>query len=415
MDFNTYIEEKTASKTKKGQISIPVEIKKRWTTRIVANEYEGATGAAFYLDRYGKSIGAPKVINLALCAQVNGDDDMAMAFWAKAYELETGKLPVVEDAETKKVIEAVPVVGVVEKVDGLPDYLQPGSVITMQAVDAGHGREYYAKSPYYIGQPKRDGKRLVIIKTTDKVFYQSRSTKLQARPSAEMEECLMQIGGTYILDGELWYEAFDGSEHRTQPQAETHCKNIGQEGYQVHQVYTIFKALFDDEDLTRRTEEKRITSGEYYGALLKQAGGDMFETIFTAYSEEEKIALIETQQEEGREGEIWIRTATPYVGGKAKHKEPMVRTKYLDETACYCVGLTPTTADGFAFGAMLLDANPDGPGDLGKVGTGFTKQERKFYASRFAQDGSFPVLIEHQGRTENGKLWHARLAKKQPS
>ncbi|MGB3641067.1 MAG: hypothetical protein WBA39_26335 [Rivularia sp. (in: cyanobacteria)] len=44
----------------------------------------------------------------------------------------------------------------------------------MQAVNAPRERSYYINSPEYWGQPKRDGSRLIVIATWDKVYYQSR-------------------------------------------------------------------------------------------------------------------------------------------------------------------------------------------------------------------------------------------------
>ncbi len=56
----------------------------------------------------------------------------------------------------------------------LPSHLRPGCIKTMQAVNAPWERSYYINSPEYWGQPKRDGSRLIVIATWDKVYYQSR-------------------------------------------------------------------------------------------------------------------------------------------------------------------------------------------------------------------------------------------------
>ncbi|MGB3761015.1 MAG: hypothetical protein WBA07_32365 [Rivularia sp. (in: cyanobacteria)] len=61
-----------------------------------------------------------------------------------------------------------------DRISELRSYLQPGCIQTMQAVDAPMGRSCYINSPDYWGQAKRDGSRLIVIATPDKVYYQSR-------------------------------------------------------------------------------------------------------------------------------------------------------------------------------------------------------------------------------------------------
>ena len=61
-----------------------------------------------------------------------------------------------------------------DNITELPSHLLPGCIKTMQAVNAPRERSYYINSPEYWGQPKRDGSRLIVIATWDKVYYQSR-------------------------------------------------------------------------------------------------------------------------------------------------------------------------------------------------------------------------------------------------
>ncbi len=75
----------------------------------------------------------------------------------------------------------------------------------------GKTRSFYVNSPFYWGQPKRDGKKLVVIAvkaaqmdgTYANVFYQSRSTKLTDRPdnrfNAMIEEATETLG-SFILE-----------------------------------------------------------------------------------------------------------------------------------------------------------------------------------------------------------------------
>lgn len=68
------------------------EIAERWQTRIVANGLHdmGLKGVDKYLMSFGIGIGASKCVQFALQAEREGYEEMAIGFWLKAYELETG-------------------------------------------------------------------------------------------------------------------------------------------------------------------------------------------------------------------------------------------------------------------------------------------------------------------------------------
>ncbi len=134
------------------------------------------------------------------------------------------------------------------------------------------------------------------------------------------------------------------------------------------------------------------------------------ELVPTAHSTAAKRALCIKQVAEGREGEVWIRTNATYLGGKADG-EAIVRTKYLTETEVVVTGLTPTTVAGRAFGAIdVAEVQPDGSlRPVGSVGTGFSQVDARDLKQRFAA-GRLVITVIHQGRTENGQLWHVRFA-----
>jgi ATP-dependent DNA ligase len=80
-----------------------------------------------------------------------------------------------------------------------------------------------------------------------------------------------------------------------------------------------------------------------------------------------------------------------------------VRTKYLEETEVVITALTPTTVKDRRFAAIKV-SEPGSDGVLhpvGKVGTGFSHDQDLSVGQR--------ILVRHQGRTENGMLWHARF------
>jgi hypothetical protein len=76
--------------TKKTPKKVNAEAEERWQGRIVANgwDQQGEDGAQQYLSVYGKSIGAPKCINLAFAALAHGCPEVADGFFKKAAQLE---------------------------------------------------------------------------------------------------------------------------------------------------------------------------------------------------------------------------------------------------------------------------------------------------------------------------------------
>jgi len=86
VSFEKYIENSR-------KMRVRPEINERWLTRIVPNDLQrnGREGAENYLAVYGRGIMAPKLIQLALKAEMEGYPEMALGFWLKAYELDTGE------------------------------------------------------------------------------------------------------------------------------------------------------------------------------------------------------------------------------------------------------------------------------------------------------------------------------------
>lgn len=396
MDFQTYVNKHRGGKLKS-------DILERWQNRVVAQGLDrmGASGAEIYLERYGKGIAAPKVIALAQVAEANGEHEMAEAFWAKAFYLEFGTRPsgVISQA-AQNVTEKKP-----EKVylPQFPAHLQPGALVTMQPVDAEESREFYINSERFIGQPKRDGQRLVIFKMGEHVYYQARSLALKPKPSTAIEMALTSIGGSFILDGEIWYKSVSGGEHRTSAQAATQNAQDGEPTAPIPAIYTVFKALWHEQmDLTREVEYVRI------GAALdiwNKISSPFIEMIPVYDGADQKRQLVEKQKNERREGEIWVDRHCQYIGGK---NGSIYRTKYIFPYLVWVTGLTPTTAEGRLFGAIEVSADKDGKQPMGSVGTGFDYSDQVKIAEQF-KSGPFQIIVEAQGLTETGKLWLPRL------
>ncbi len=399
------------------------EIRSRWASRIIARglHLQGQAGAQAYLRDYGKGISTAKVVALAIQAEVEDCDDMARGFWAEAFELETGQPANQITTPTTSPPQLSPLSrSSTPAFPGLPAHLQPGSIITMQPVDAARIRQDYINDPDYLGQPKRDGSRIVVIASPEQVAYQSRSTSILTSPSVSFDGAFRraaEVRGPFVLDGELVFLDRSCGEHRTGSQAAQANATNGCPDAPVLVRICIFKALFaNGRDLTRANEEARINAAGPIAALaqsvLIKAGVRDYdiEQVPSAFTTAQKKGLVEKQRAEGREGEIWVRWSTTYIGGKTGG-EVIVRTKYLEETEVVITGLTPTTVKGRPFGAIEVAARyPDGSlRPVGKVGTGFDASDAAELATLVARHPEgLRIIVRHQGRTETGMLWHAR-------
>jgi ATP dependent DNA ligase domain len=414
MNINEYIASKQNAIKR-----IPSEIRERWNNRVVKNSWHlmGVDGANQYLANYGNGISATKAISLAICAESEGYAEVALGFWTRAFEIETGVIPTTpRQAKMRKPQAAISDATTTPEwktrifVPELPSHLQPESIVTMQAVDAPFERSHYINSDLYWGQPKRDGSRRVIIATSEKVYYQSRSTNLKGQPNHDIQQALLDATckiGTFVIDGELYYRSLTGSEHRTAPQAIAANVAAGVDTPGIA-IYAIFKALwYAGCDLTSATEAERIKAGEEIGKHLPE----FFEVIPTARSQSEKLALAAQQIAENREGEIWVLSNCHYVGGKDNNSQAMLRTKYVLELDLVITDLSLTKSAGRPFGAIKVAQEVNGKlVSLGSVGTGFSQADMEQIAQRHAaKPGTVKITVRSQGLTETGKLWHGRF------
>jgi hypothetical protein len=303
-----------------------------------------------------------------------------------------------------------------------PAHLRPGTLVTMQPVDAAHNRSWYIGHLGYIGQPKKNGKRMVIFATPYAVAYQSRSLALWAEPSPAVTRLLTATAvscGPFILDAELWWPDVAGGEHRTGAQAAQANATLGQPTALTPPKIAVFEALYCQRDLTAGRMAKRFERGRMIVSILAAYGGaEIFEFLEPAYSAPDKYALAEAQHTEGREGEVWRLLDAPYTGGKlangrAGHLEPIVRTKYNIEAVVRVTGFSNTGAVKVErrFAAIQVADALTGA-KLGSVGTGFTVTQQDIlliaFAKAEAQGKPLLISVTAAGWTEYQKLEQPR-------
>lgn len=415
MNIETFVEE-NRKKAKK----VKADIIKRWNSRVVPRGLDKMerVGAQAYLDSYGKGIAAPKVIDLAICAESMEATAMAAGFWEAAYTLATGETAILTQPGaglTPTAITAPKAQTQAPTLEGIPSNMQPGKIITMQPIDADHPQSHYILDPAYCGQAKRDGHRNVLFATDKQICHQSRSTAAMAPIREGFEEAAAKAAlecGPFILDGERYYLSVLGSEHRTASQAATINIEAGQGTVLPIPVFAAFKALFyKGQDLRKASERERVEAAQYPMAILcsyLEKNGARAEILTTAFTTGEKQALANLQLAEGREGEIWTQIHTTYMEDKGH--QVTFRTKYMEEEFYQIIGITKSTAQGRSLASFqVVDKNGK---PVGSVGTGFDETTgRKIIEAHEANPGSAQALIKHQGTTESGILWHARLLK----
>ena len=397
------------------------DIIERWNTRVVPQSLHtaGRRGASDYLARYGKSIAAPKVVALAICAEAHNAVEMAAGFWEQAYLLETGKSESYssDGEEASAAPVNVPTSRKAESVQipGLPAEFQPGFIHTMQPTDAPRPQSSYIVDPEYCGQPKRDGNRNEVFGSPTVVAHQSRSTSVIPSFSAEFDEAAKKAAadiGAFVADGEKTYLSVNGDEFLTASEAAQENVNLGRGSESPVVLYSVFKALYLNGSLLDATEKQRVDAGVKVVQAINRhlEGRDNADVIVeatpTAYTTAEKQALVDDQKKNGREGEVWTRINCKYTGGKG-HKTDTVRTKDTILVDALIIGVNRSTANGrsvASFEISDLDGKP-----IGHVGSPNEQSARELLAKHEAAPGTVRIKVRCQKITVYGKLRHARF------
>jgi ATP-dependent DNA ligase len=387
-------------------------------------------GAVAYLQRYGKSIGAAKVVKFAVQAETMGKRQFAAVMWEKAFELETGNRETfrwpddAEDVVLDQLPEALPDAfddGAV--LTSFPDHLKPGKVATLQPQDIeGETQEHkwqkilkLTKDPTVWVQQKIDGMRLLVFIGTGEVFYQKRSLRLMEAPNTEMHDHFIKLGEKHdvILDGELTWHDVKGGQHRTAAQAATANETIFKEqpyyrnrqGNQVNAHYHVFDCIyFDGEDLHDTPYDVRwdkmseaIGGGRYY-RMVKAVSQERGQWVQQAAATNRKRKFIKSSRDRDMEGVVLRFRGSPYRAGKS---DTAYRHKWLEERDLVIEELTATSVRNRPFGAIKTK--------LGSVGTGFSQSDMEEINQRFEAREELTITVRSQGLTEGGGLWHPRF------
>lgn len=406
--------EASRSRSKK----VKAAIIERWNTRVVPRELDklGKHGANIYLDSYGNNISTAKVIELAICGESMGAPELAIGFWEAAYRLEFGDSVDINSFDS---MSSDPLLSIdtdnLNKIAlmGIPELLQPGHISTMQPKDSDQPQSSYIEDPEFIGQAKRDGHRNILFATKEGTAHQSRTTTvmpiLHPHFEAAAKAAAAEIG-PFILDGERYFLSVIGSEHRTAAQAATINVSNGQGSIQPLPTYAAFKALyFKNNDLRSATEKQRIEAATIIVPIIQAhlpTGSMLIELLETAFTSNDKTALVNRQQTQNREGEVWTKLNCLYSAGKG-HKDSF-RTKYIDTDVFTIIAVAKSNSSDRVISSFEL-ADSSGR-SVGSVGTGFTDQiALEIFEAHQKSPHSVKILVQFQGYTEKGSLWHARF------
>lgn len=413
MDFQTFITQNEA------KLSITADIEERWQKRIVKGGLYGTNGVADYMALYAKAknIKHEKLFKMGMVCKRYGRTDMAMAFWIEAYRLKTGSYPIqtealVEEAKIsvyKDVSAATTITNAFAMIDlseqiilDFPEQYQPGKLAPMQPHDTKQSRDYFITNPKYQGQPKRDGEKLIVFGSPDRVYYQARSMTINSAPSEDFENAIKAVVrsfGSFILEGEYFWLDAEGKEHQNGALAKERNDQIGSNAMPTP-VFSPFHCLAMAGKTWARQED-RVMAGQVLAEALSEYNPSLFRVMPTARTEEEKRALVSRQQAEGREGEIWFDVDAEYVSGKSK-QDNIVRTKYLTDPIEYLVTeVLAGKAAGHAIAGFRVSLNGV---DMGKVGTGYNRDQQVEILERFNSGKPLKVKVVSQGFTVYGKL-----------
>jgi len=302
--------------------------------------------------------------------------------------------------------------------EDFPVEASPGHFTPHQPVDAQRDRAYYINMSKYWGQPKRDGWKTIVFVSAKGVVVQSRQEKIKDHyfPESMVEAFkavrLMHGVRSFIVEGEYWHEDVEGKEHKTKATADKRNRQLGKADEPVHSLFGSFGVVGWDKDFIK-TKRDQIHFAEMIMKELIEICPSHFKEIPTARTQSEKFMLAEQQEAEGREGEIWFTPHLQYHPGKVnavrdEDYDGYVRTKHrMPPTRFRIIKVYSSNADGHTISGFDI-ADPDTGEKIGKVGTGYTRQQQVDIKEAFEADpDNTYALITANSRTIYGSLENA--------
>lgn len=215
-------------------------------------------------------------------------------------------------------------------------------------------------------EPKYDGERLIAERKGEKITLWTRRDIQVSYKFPEIVAALKRNvkGKHWILDGEL--TVFGGFRELLKRNVEDKFK-ISILSRKIPATYNVFDILmWEDENLmkTPLIERKSL--------LLKVVNLDEFINLVNFHELKDLKKDMENYLNQGFEGAVLKETYSHYEPGKRSGKWTKIKKK--DTIDVYVVGATKSTGS-IAFGALILKR--DGK-YFGKVGTGFSDQDRKY-------------------------------------
>lgn len=215
-------------------------------------------------------------------------------------------------------------------------------------------------------EPKYDGERLIAQREGNSITLWTRRDIQVSYKFPEIVSALKKNikGENWILDGELTVS--DGFRQLLKRNVEDKFK-ISILSRKIPATYNIFDIInWDGEFVMERPLIERKS------LLLKAVNLDEFIDLIDFQELNDINKQLNDNLKAGFEGIVLKKTYSPYEPGKRSGK--WIKIKKQDTIDVYVVGATKSTGS-IAFGALIL--KKDGK-FFGKVGTGFTDQDRKY-------------------------------------
>jgi DNA ligase D-like protein (predicted ligase) len=253
--------------------------------------------------------------------------------------------------------------------------------------------------PAWIYETKLDGQRSLLFRRGDAIALMTRNRKDRTSHYPDLEQAAgAAITADLIADGEI--VAFDGprtSFSRLQGRMQNARPSPALVAAQPV-IYYLFDLLwFDGRDLTALplTERKE---------LLRGAIGFADPLRFSDHLEEDGELALRAACEQGLEGLIAKRAASPYVAGRSRE---WLKFKCVLEQEFVVLGWTDPQRSRHGIGALLVGYHEDGELRFaGKVGTGFDQHELDRLASMLSRiERPASPLPDTTGVQKKGVHW----------